>query len=91
MGEAKVLGDASTTSIPDACQNRDSIDPFLKEGVLHESAYSAAHDSAALQRLSEEDIVELDEERKAAMVNNLLVVLTSEHESQPILNTGSLY
>ena len=45
----------------------------------------------ALQRLSEEDIVELDEERKAAMVNNLLVVLTSEHESQPILNTGSLY
>ena len=36
-------------------------------------------------------IVELDEERKAAMVSNLLVVLCSEHEAQPVLNTGTLY
>lgn len=46
---------------------------------------------AALLALSERRIVELDEERKAAMVNNLLVALVSDKESQPILNTGSLY
>ena len=45
----------------------------------------------ALEQLSEQNIVELDEERKATMVNNLLVVLTSEQESQPVLNAGSLY
>ncbi len=45
----------------------------------------------ALQRLEEEGVVELDEERKAAMVSNLLVVLCSEQATQPIVNTGSLY
>lgn len=45
----------------------------------------------ALQRLSERKVVELDEERKAAMVSNLLVVLVSESEAQPIVNAGSLY
>jgi len=45
----------------------------------------------ALQRLQEEDIVELDEERKAAMVSNLLVVLCSEQATQQVVNTGSLY
>jgi SPFH domain / Band 7 family len=42
----------------------------------------------ALKRLSEEQIVNLDEERKAMMVNNLLVVLTSDQNIQPMLNTG---
>ena len=45
----------------------------------------------ALAMLSEQDIVELDEERKAAMVSNLLVVLCSEHQVQPVLNAGTLY
>jgi hypothetical protein len=45
----------------------------------------------ALARLAEEDIVELDEERKAAMVSNLLVVLCGDRGTQPIVNTGSLY
>ena len=45
----------------------------------------------ALKHLSDDNIVELDEERKATMVNNLLVVLTSEQPSQPVLNAGSLY
>jgi regulator of protease activity HflC (stomatin/prohibitin superfamily) len=45
----------------------------------------------ALARLSEEGIVELDEERKAAMVSNLLVVLCGDRGTQPIVNTGSLY
>lgn len=45
----------------------------------------------ALQSLAERDIVELDAERKAAMVSNLLVVLCSDEAAQPIVNTGSLY
>ncbi|MEQ1831487.1 MAG: SPFH domain-containing protein [Candidatus Eisenbacteria bacterium] len=45
----------------------------------------------ALAELSKRSIVNLDEERKAAMVSNLLVVLCSEHETQPIVNAGSLY
>jgi len=45
----------------------------------------------ALARLEEEAVVHLDEERKAAMVSNLLVVLCSEHATQPVVNTGSLY
>ncbi|MGN6175770.1 MAG: SPFH domain-containing protein [Streptosporangiaceae bacterium] len=44
-----------------------------------------------LRRLEEEDVVELDEERKAAMVSNLLVVLCSEQATQQVVNTGSLY
>jgi len=45
----------------------------------------------ALEQLSSKKIVTLDEERKAAMVSNLLVVLCSEHEAQPVLNAGTLY
>ena len=45
----------------------------------------------ALQRLEEENVVALDEERKAAMVSNLLVVLCSEQATQQVVNTGSLY
>jgi regulator of protease activity HflC (stomatin/prohibitin superfamily) len=45
----------------------------------------------ALERLSRKNIVQLDEERKAAMVSNLLVVLCSESSTQPIINTGTLY
>ena len=40
---------------------------------------------------SAKDVLELDEERKASMVSNLLVVLCSETETQPVVNTGSLY
>jgi regulator of protease activity HflC (stomatin/prohibitin superfamily) len=45
----------------------------------------------ALEQLSAKQVVELDEERKAQMVSNLLVVLCSEHETQPVVNTGTLY
>ncbi|HEU0239417.1 MAG TPA: SPFH domain-containing protein [Micromonosporaceae bacterium] len=45
----------------------------------------------ALDRLSEQEIVQLDEERKAAMVSNLLVVLCGDRDTQPIVNTGTLY
>lgn len=45
----------------------------------------------AIQLLSEKDVVQLDDERKAAMVSNLMVVLCSERDTQPVVNTGSLY
>jgi hypothetical protein len=45
----------------------------------------------ALERLQEDGVVELDEERKATMVSNLLVVLCSESATQPVVNTGTLY
>ena len=45
----------------------------------------------ALERLSTEDVVELDEERKAAMVSNLLVVLCSDESAQPVVNAGTLH
>ena len=45
----------------------------------------------ALDKLGEDGIVELDEERKAAMVSNLMVVLCGSHDAQPVVNAGSLY
>ena len=45
----------------------------------------------ALDRLKTEEVVELDEERKAAMVGNLLVVLCGDEPASPVINSGSLY
>ena len=45
----------------------------------------------ALDKLNENEIVELDEERKAAMVSNLLVVLCGNKDAQPIVNSGTIY
>jgi hypothetical protein len=45
----------------------------------------------ALDRLAEHEVVDLDEERKAAMVSNLLVVLVGDRDTQPVVNTGTLY
>jgi regulator of protease activity HflC (stomatin/prohibitin superfamily) len=46
---------------------------------------------SALKMLQDGNVIALDEERKAAMINNLLVALVSEHDTQPVINTGSLY
>jgi hypothetical protein len=45
----------------------------------------------ALEHLAKDGIVELDEERKATMVSNLLVVLCSDRHTQPVVNTGTIY
>lgn len=45
----------------------------------------------ALDQLSQKDVVHLDEERKAAMVSNLLVVLCSDRHTQPVVNAGTIY
>ena len=46
---------------------------------------------SALADLNERGVVDLDEDRKAAMVSNLLVVLCADREAQPVVNTGTLY
>ena len=45
----------------------------------------------ALEQLSQDEVVQLDDERKAAMVSNLLVVLCGNKDAQPIVNSGSIY
>ena len=45
----------------------------------------------ALAQLSEKDVVTLDDERRAAMVSNLMVVLCGDQNAQPVVNTGTLY
>jgi regulator of protease activity HflC (stomatin/prohibitin superfamily) len=45
----------------------------------------------ALEKLAADNVVHLDDERKAAMVGNLMVVLVGESETRPVINTGSLY
>ena len=45
----------------------------------------------ALEELSRKNVVELDDERKAVMVSNLLVVLCGNHDAQPVVNSGSIY
>jgi regulator of protease activity HflC (stomatin/prohibitin superfamily) len=57
--------------------------------LIVESAVGMVH--MALDRLQEHDIVNLDEERKAAMVSNLLVVLCANRDAQPVVNSGTLY
>ena len=54
-----------------------------------EGAVGMVH--SALERLADENVVDLDEERKATMVSNLLVVLCGDRDAQPVVNTGSLY
>ena len=49
------------------------------------------HGGDALTKLAQDDIVELDDERRAAMVSNLMVVLCGEKDVHPVINAGSLY
>lgn len=74
--------------------------PEIAQAMLRRQQASATVDARtmivdmvkmALDKLSTEDIVDLDEERKAAMVSNLLVVLCSNNEVSPVVNSGSLY
>ena len=69
-------------------RSRRSMSPTARKKIVH-GAVSMVEE--ALRGLSERKIVELDDERKAAMVSNLLVVLCSDKETQPIINTGTLY
>lgn len=60
----------------------------LAVGIVH-GAVSMVH--MALQELADKGVVQLDDERRAAMVSNLMVVLCGESEVHPVVNTGTLY
>src|SRR3984957_17083823 len=99
---ARVL--AAGVHIIESRLTRLSYAPEIAQAMLRQQAASAVVGARmrivegavgmvklALERLQEEGVVELDEERKAAMVSNLLVVLCSEQATQQVVNTGSLY
>ena len=76
-------------------QRKTQLESFVKQ--IDMNARKMIVDGAvgmvemALERLNENKVVELDDERKAAMVSNLLVVLCGNRDAQPIVNSGSLY
>ena len=88
--DAKLTHLAYATEIAQVMLRRQQAEAIIsaRSKIVH-GAVSMVE--AALKGLSERGIVELDDERKAAMVSNLLVVLCSDKETQPIINTGTLY
>jgi regulator of protease activity HflC (stomatin/prohibitin superfamily) len=88
--EARIMHLAYSSEIAHAMLQRQQAKAVLAaRKVIVEGAVSMV--KSALDQLSTEGIVELDEEKKAQMVNNLMVALVSEKGSQPIINTGSIY
>ncbi|MDJ0711431.1 MAG: SPFH domain-containing protein [Woeseiaceae bacterium] len=88
--EARISHLAYAPEIANAMLRRQQASAIIaaRKQIVH-GAVGMVH--LALDELDENDIVKLDEERKAAMVSNLLVVLCSDEAAQPVLNTGTLY
>ncbi|MBN1911047.1 MAG: SPFH domain-containing protein [Pirellulales bacterium] len=88
--EARLTHLAYAPEIAGAMLRRQQADAIIaaRQRIVH-GAVSMVE--MALSELAEKHVVELDEERKAAMVSNLLVVLCGETEAQPVINTGTLY
>jgi regulator of protease activity HflC (stomatin/prohibitin superfamily) len=102
--ELQARFDAAGVEVQDAKLSHLAYAPEIAQVMLRrqqaEAIVSARHKivqgavgmvEAALQGLSERNVVQLDDERKASMVSNLLVVLCSDRETQPVVNTGTLY
>ena len=102
--ELQARFDAAGVQVLDAKLSHLAYAPEIAQVMLRrqqaEAIVSARHKivqgavgmvEAALQGLAERRVIELDDERKAAMVSNLLVVLCSDRETQPVVNTGTLY
>jgi regulator of protease activity HflC (stomatin/prohibitin superfamily) len=88
--EARVSHLAYAPEIAQAMLQRQQAAAIIAARTrIVEGAVSMVH--MALEQLARKDVVHLDEERKAAMVSNLLVVLCGERGTQPIVNTGTLY
>lgn len=88
--EARLTHLAYATEIASAMLQRQQAAAILAaRQIIVDGAVGMAQ--MALQRLENEGVLELDHERKVAMINNLLVAIISERGAQPILNTGSLY
>ena len=88
--EAKLSHLAYAPEIAQAMLRRQQAEAVIsaRSKIVH-GAVSMVE--AALKGLSERDIVQLDDERRATMVSNLLVVLCSDKDTQPVINTGTLY
>lgn len=88
--EARINYLAYAPEIAAVMLRRQQADAIIsaREKIV-EGAVSMVH--MALERIAAEDIVELDEERKAAMVSNLLVVLCADESAQPVVNAGTLH
>ena len=102
--ELQARFDAAGVQVIDAKLSHLAYAPEIAQVMLRrqqaEAIVSARHKivqgavsmvEAALQGLAARNLIELDDERKAAMVSNLLVVLCSDRETQPVINTGTLY
>ncbi len=88
--ETRISSLAYAPEIAQAMLQRQQASAIIAaRGLIVEGAVSMVEN--ALERLESEGVVTLDEERKAAMVSNLLVVLTSDSRVTPVINTGSLY
>ncbi len=90
VDEARLTHLAYAPEIAQAMLRRQQAEAVIaaRQKIVH-GAVSMV--DMALRELSEKGVVELDEERKAAMVSNLLVVLCSESEASPVINAGTLY
>lgn len=88
--EARINYLAYASEIASVMLRRQQAEAIIsaRERIV-EGAVSMVH--LALQKLEKENVIDLDEEKKAAMVSNLLVVLCADEAAQPVLNTGSLY
>ncbi|MGZ0084430.1 SPFH domain-containing protein [Caldibacillus thermoamylovorans] len=88
--EARLTHLAYSPEIAGAMLQRQQAAAILAaQKKIVEGAVSMAQ--MAIEQLDKENILELDDERKAAMVNNLMVAIVSERATQPVINTGSLY
>ena len=88
--EARLSHLAYSPEIAQAMLQRQQASAVLSaRKIIVQGAVSIVQ--AALEQLKEQEVVELDAERKAAMVSNLLVVLCGEGQARPVINTGSLY
>jgi regulator of protease activity HflC (stomatin/prohibitin superfamily) len=88
--EARIMHLAYSSEIASSMLQRQQAKAVLAaRKVIVDGAVSMV--KSAIEQLSSENIVELDEEKKAQMVNNLMVALVSDKGNQPIINTGSIY
>ena len=90
VSEARLTHLAYSTEIAGAMLQRQQATAILSaRQIIVEGAVGMV--SLAIERIEREGVVQLDDERKAAMVNNLLVSIVSERSAQPVINTGTMY
>ncbi|MBP1759491.1 MAG: rane protease subunit, stomatin/prohibitin [Firmicutes bacterium] len=90
VSEARLTHLAYATEIAGAMLQRQQASAILSaRQIIVEGAVGMVQ--MAIERIENDGVVKLDEERKAAMINNLLVSIVSERASQPVINTGTMY